>query len=163
MLRMGGVYAYKQAAAKLVQLLKYYSYEEAGKVLGQAIVREFSLRDWPRPDVITFVPMPKRRERFRGGNHGETLARICALEMHIPIQNLLRRKKRRNTQQAKLNREQRLTNLVGGFEAVTALNGERILLIDDVVTTGATVRECAKTLLEAGARQVMVFAACLAV
>lgn len=159
--RMTAPFVYKDEAAKLVRLLKYQGFEEAGEVLGMEMAHAFQAAKWPKPDRISFVPMPRLRELQRGGNHGECLALICGELLALPVEGLLKRT-RSGAQQAKLNKAQRQVNLHGAFSAVKGLDGQRILLVDDVVTTGATARECARTLLTAGAKQVMVLAACMA-
>lgn len=158
--RMTAPYAYQGAAKKLVRHLKYQGFEEAGSLLAHAMLLHYKAQDWAIPHMITFVPMTGTRQRVRGGNHGECLAKHCAAELNLPMECLLKRT-RNGKPQASLNRAQRLTNLQGAFTILHPMDGERILLIDDVVTTGATARECAKTLLEAGARQVTVLSACM--
>ena len=106
-------------------------------------------------DLVTFVPMHPRRLRKRGYNQAALLARGVAKRLELPCEALLRRT-RNARQQARLNRKERLRNLKGGFACEGDAVGKRILLVDDICTTGATMRVCAQTLLTAGAASVYV-------
>ena len=88
-------------------------------------------------------------------DQSELIARTVAKELGLPVKRLL--KKRRNTRaQSTLTKEQRRANVLGAYVCVNkdAVCGKRVLLIDDVFTTGATAQECAKVLLTAGAKSV---------
>ncbi len=108
--------------------------------------------------VITFVPMHKDKQTFRGFNQAELIAQKLSVMLNLPCFTLLE-KIRRTPSQMLLKREQRLTNLKGAFES-RMCEGENIILIDDVTTTGATLRECESELYMAGAASVTCFAFC---
>ncbi|MCR4317697.1 MAG: double zinc ribbon domain-containing protein [Planctomycetes bacterium] len=108
-------------------------------------------------DVITHVPMIGFSWFFRGFDHTQTLAKHIAFEMLKPHERLLA-KVRKTKKQSSLNKANRLKNLKGAFRAAGEVKGKRVLLIDDIVTTCATAKECSNTLLKAGARQVVVAA-----
>lgn len=106
-----------------------------------------------RPGVITWVPSTKRAKRARGFDHAEELARAFGAEVGLAPVALL--EKLRETQdQAALDRRRRAANLDRAFAARSS--PELVLLIDDVLTTGATASACADALREAGARRVEV-------
>ncbi|MBN1394690.1 MAG: ComF family protein [Pirellulales bacterium] len=109
-------------------------------------------------DAIVPVPMYWRRRLKRGKNHSETLARCLAKSLGVPVcWNVLTR--RRNTQlHSGLSRAQRFRNVRGAFQVKRPerVRDMRILLVDDVLTTGATCSEAAKTLKRAGAATVAV-------
>lgn len=100
-------------------------------------------------DTITFVPMTKSDERFRGFNQGKLLAQNIGQAEQLLV------KIKKTRPQHKLNAEQRMTNMVGAFELTGEVSGKNILIVDDVCTTGATLNECAKTLLTGGAKSVV--------
>lgn len=104
---------------------------------------------------VTFVPLHDRRLRERGFNQSRLLASGLAAGAGIPLADLLEKTKV-TCHQNELSRDRRLVNLKGAFKAKrgTGIKGSIILLIDDVMTTGETLNECAKTLLEAGAKEV---------
>ena len=106
-------------------------------------------------DIVTSVPLYKDRVNKREFNHSEILASAVSGEFHIPYSKVIE-KKRRTGRQNELSRDERLTNLAGAFRVKRGalLGGTKILLIDDVMTTGATLNECAKTLKASGAVEV---------
>jgi ComF family protein len=105
----------------------------------------------PGVEGIVPVPVSPRGLRERGFSHTLLLARALSKERGIPVHTGLLYKRKETPPQVGLSRAERLTNLRGAFSTRKRLNGERVLILDDVITTGATVRECAKTLRKAGA------------
>lgn len=112
-------------------------------------------------DVVTAVPLHKNRLRQRGYNQSELFARAIAEKMELPYEELLCRTVD-TPSQTKQSSAGRRHNLIGAFSALpeAEISGRRILLIDDVVTTGATVGECISVLRKAGADFVAVGTLC---
>ena len=108
-------------------------------------------------DTVTYVPTTARRKKSRGYNPAELLARGLCRRLEIPPPEKLLRKCRETRQQAGLEAAARRANVLGAYKAIrdTDIAGRRILLIDDVLTTGATLAECARALLMAGAETVL--------
>lgn len=108
-------------------------------------------------DGVTFVPLHKARERQRTYNQAFLLAREIAGHLGQPVENCLVRPCPTESQ-THLTASERTANVSNKFaiKGRIALNGKRLLLIDDVMTTGATVNECARILKEAGAQEVLV-------
>jgi predicted amidophosphoribosyltransferase len=104
-------------------------------------------------DAITFVPASRTSMAERGFNTAQELARALASLVRTPCTGLLR-KTRETADQAALGRDQRRTNLADAFRA--GRTPGRVLLVDDVMTTGATADACARALRTAGALDVMV-------
>ena len=102
--------------------------------------------------VITWVPLGRHRRRERGFDQAEVLARSAATALGLPARPLLRRVVETGPQ-ARRNLEERRLALHGAFLARRASPG-RVILIDDVLTTGATAASCARVLREAGAKEV---------
>jgi ComF family protein len=108
-----------------------------------------------RPDLVAPVPLHGKRLLWRGFNQSLELASAVAACSGAPLEPAALRRMRDTRPQSTLSGSERLTNLHGAFEADAALvRGKRALLVDDVCTTGSTLRECAKSLLEAGAKAV---------
>lgn len=110
-----------------------------------------------RFDIITWVPISRRRLRKRGYDQSQLLAQRIADKLDVPCVRML--KKIRHTKaQSKLKGEsERRANVLGAYAVCpgVSVEGRRILLVDDVLTTGATMSECARMLLTAGAKQVV--------
>ena len=107
-------------------------------------------------DSITFVPLESGRLRKRGFNQSKILAVEISRRYAIPIVDCLE-KKNLTRHQNELSRDDRLVNLSGAFRVKNnagTIKGAAMLLLDDVMTTGATLNECAKALLSAGAKEV---------
>lgn len=109
-------------------------------------------------DVVAPVPLYPARRRDRGFNQADLLAAALARRLGKPFAARGLARVRRTPTQTHLTASQRLHNVTGAFEAASdgRWQGRRVLLVDDVMTTGATVSECARALKEAGATTVMV-------
>jgi len=144
---------YEAELRTLIHLFKYGRIptlaRPLGKLMARALPREQTF------DVIIPMPLHWRKRWQRGFNPSELLAREIARRIHTPVENAVRRV--RNTPaQAGLTSAKRRLNVSGAFQAKkrNAIDGRRVLLIDDVMTTGATAASCARALQRAGARQV---------
>lgn len=112
-------------------------------------------------DLVLPVPMLPQKERLRGYNQAEVLARAFAHDFHLPLNTrTLRRIRTADLTQTRLHRSERLKNAIASYRLRNpkAIKDKTLLLIDDVITTGATVNACATLLKEAGARAVYVAA-----
>jgi ComF family protein len=159
--------AYEKEFRKLVHLLKYNRMTGLSRPLGQLLAEALTSISGEAPKKMLVVPVPLSREkqRQRGYNQAELLARsaVKALATMEPQWRLsmaagMLQRSRATESQARLTPHQRRRNLRGAFFAPNPdqLQGRHVLLIDDVFTTGATARECTRTLLAAGAASVWV-------
>ncbi len=107
------------------------------------------------PHAVTFIPIHPARRRERGYNQAELIARGVADALGLPLLDVMRRTRYTGTQTA-LSEQQRLVNLHNAFSVHTPdlIRNARILLVDDVLTTGATLNTAAEALIAAGARRV---------
>ena len=145
--------AYEGKLRQLIHLFKYRGMRGLARPLGELMARAV-----PRDrqfDAVSAVPLHWRRRFARGFNQSELLGRVLARRRGIPMLRLLRRGTATRAQ-AGLSNAQRRENVVGAFVARRRVAGMRILLIDDVMTTGATLGACARALKKAGARSVSV-------
>lgn len=110
-----------------------------------------------KPDLISFCPRRYSARRKAGFDQAETLAALCGALWDVPVEKLLLRRGISLAQHA-LSAESRRKNVRGKFLAARSLNGESVLLVDDVITTGSTVKEAARVLKKAGAMHVYVLA-----
>jgi ComF family protein len=145
-------------------LLHQFKYEpflrELSRTLTDLIIAHFQLLDNQiklQDAVLLAVPLHKKRLKWRGFNQAEEIARELSRFLNIPLlQGCLSRTKETRPQ-VELNEEERKENVKGIFEVTNKelLKDKKILLVDDVCTTGTTLSECAKALREAGAREVI--------
>ena len=105
-------------------------------------------------DVVVPVPMHRAKLRRRGYNQAELLARALAKRIGVRCETALLTKKRDHGAQSRLARSERAANVRDAFQASPRAASRRILLVDDVITTGETIRACAKALADAGAKRV---------
>ncbi len=153
--------AYAGALRDLVHIFKYQRVRPAAPLLGRLLSQALAQAKVPEPLVVVPVPLWSGKRQARGFNQAEEIARSFlrsrpGTSIQLDTASLIRT--RETVSQTGLTRHQRRANLRGAF-AVTRpekLRGQNVLLVDDVMTTGATAGECARVLLRAGAKQVLV-------
>ena len=139
---------------KALWMLKYQGVKQLAKPLAE-LIRE---RIWKKLEtenwLVVPVPLSKNKLRHRGYNQAEMIAGELSGDVRADI---LFKKFHTKSQVEVKNKEERLANIVGSFEIKNpeTIKGKKIILIDDVFTTGATMREAKKVLKEAGAKKVV--------
>ncbi len=153
-------YQHLAQARQLILQLKYQGNGAAAEPLAEGMC-DLLIDFWPRGgfDVAVPVPMHPTRQAERGYNQAAVLARAVCRHLPVPLDETSLARVRDTTTQVSADREQRARALQGAFRSAR-LEGKRVLLIDDVVTTGSTAAACAEALKEAGARSVWLLAAC---
>ena len=147
-------YLFEGAARQMVHGLKYDNLRASAPELGRLLAEYVSANPVPG-NVLVPVPLHRRRERERGYNQSELLAREPSKRTGVPVDCGMVRRIRNTPPQASIqNYEERTGNIAHAFECPSELNGESIVLIDDVVTTGSTMSACAAALKAAGAGSV---------
>jgi competence protein ComFC len=141
---------YEGSVKEAILQLKFHRLRSAGRVAAELLARRLP-RDLP-VDVVTSVPVAPERYRERGYNQSELVARLVAPRLGLPYRTMLGRVT--SVHQMGLDRQRRLNQIAGVFFALRDVRGARVLVVDDVVTTGATLSECASTLSAAGAQLV---------
>ncbi|WP_027623692.1 ComF family protein [Clostridium lundense] len=150
---------YAGTMKELILRLKYKSDFVSGEILSNYMISKI-IEENICCDILTYVPMSRKALRKRGYNQSECLARNIGKELNIPIIRTL--KKIENTQdQIGLNGEERWQNIKDSFKVINKqkLNNKKIILIDDVITTGATAFYCARELLKGGVREINILTA----
>lgn len=145
--------SYEGALQRLIHLFKYGKVETLARPLGRLLIQAIPLDQ--RFDVIMAMPIHWRKRFERGFNQAELLARPVARRYGMKLCGSLRRKRYAKSQ-ASLTEAQRTENLKDAFEVrnCASLAGKHVLLIDDVFTTGATLRAAAAALKGAGVARV---------
>lgn len=149
---------YDGPAKDLIYALKFGKKKYIARTLA-AMMADTFIEHGMEADIVVCVPMTDKELKKRGFNQSELLAKDVANRLNMPFLPALVKLKE-TSQQKQLSGEERANNLQGAFECVfRQVKNRRILLIDDVFTTGATANECAKTLINAGARSTSVLTA----
>ena len=148
-------FAYAFPVDRLVHRYKSGADLAIGRWLAERLAER--VRREPRPDLLVAPPLAPRRLRERGFNQSLEIARV--LSRRLRVRRAVRgvRKRRDTPAQRGLGRAARLRNLRGAFECRLDLRGKRVAIVDDVVTTGATVQALAAVLRGAGANSVAVW------
>jgi ComF family protein len=156
--RARAVFHYGGALAKAIGLLKYAKKVENAVPLSHLLAQ--GTRSLKATDLALPVPLHRQRLRARGFNQSALLAQVTAKRLRVPLVTDILFRVKDTAGQMGLNRTARLDNLKDAFlvKTPTRVQGRRIVLVDDVITTSATVREASKALIRAGANEVQVIA-----
>ena len=151
-LAVAACFPYEKGFRRTLHRLKFQEERALARPLGTLMAEAASSlgEDF---DGVTWVPMSPQKLRRRGYNQSELLAKAVAKELGLPAWDLLEQVRETDTQH-NLTRAQRADNVRGAYRAKSAALGKRLLLVDDIVTTGATLRACAQGLYGAGAQKV---------
>jgi ComF family protein len=158
------VFAYEGSLREVVQCLKYRGKTQLARPLGRLMHAAYR-RFWPPPAVEAILPVPLHRRRLRGRGFNQALLLVrrwpqAPAEPRVPVECGVLVRTRATLPQAGLDRRARQSNISNAFAVrrPERVAGRRLLLVDDVITTGATVGECARVLKECGAERVDVLA-----
>ena len=147
-------FEYTGAAESSVKLIKFTFNPDNAKPMGDEIAAKVSRLRETDFDIVTAVPFTKKDKLDREYNHAALMAKRVSKRLSVPFNQRVLKKIRQTERQHNLSGLERRTNLRDAFAAGENVKGKHILLIDDVVTTGATLCECADTLYRAGAKKV---------
>ena len=134
----------------LLHDLKYRGNRKAGLYLGRLLGQALKHTSFSDCDLMVPVPLHRKRLKQRGYNQSEIIARGASEITGIPVANRLIGRKRNMRSQTLMNRQERFENMARAFalcDYFTDLHGKKILLIDDIITTGATLEACSQVLI----------------
>jgi ComF family protein len=149
---------YRGALEPVLRALKFKRHDFLDVALASLLEETLRDRGDLTFDAIVAVPMPRARERRRGYNQAELLARALSRRLGIRCDMTLLARRFTRAAQSTLPKESRAGNVRGAFAASTLVKGTSILLVDDISTTGETIRACASALRDAGAKRVCAIA-----
>lgn len=145
---------YEGVLKEAIHLLKFNKHRRLAKPLAELL----AALNLAGADALIPVPVHLNQLRQREFNQTALIAKHLGKLIRIPLMIDGLKKMKDTAAQIDVDRKERLRNLRKAFAASDAVRGKRIILVDDVITTGATVRECAQTLTKAGAAEVIVVA-----
>jgi ComF family protein len=149
--------AYAGGVREAIHALKFGSRRSLVRPLGDLIVEQCG-GEIAGGAALVPVPLARGRERERGFNQALLLAERVGERLGVRVRSHWLLRMRATAAQSDLSAAQRRSNVAGAFAAMRAVRGHDVVLVDDVITTGATVGECARALRAAGARRVGVLA-----
>jgi len=159
--RAAGVY--EGPLRDAIHALKFGRCQALAAPLGRLMAEVVATDPRMHADLIVPVPLHPRRLRERGFNQAELLAAEVSRYLNVPLNPGALRRVRLTDSQTALSRDDRRANVRAAFGTATSLAARRVLLVDDVVSTGATAAECARALRRGGVDEVAVVSAALAV
>ena len=147
---------YEDKFAKAIKSLKFYSNTKLALPLAKIMSKRFENEIKEDFDVITYVPLHKDTLKDRGFNQSELLAKHLSRILNIPCCELLIKPKK-NKPQHTLSGKDREKNVKGVFKTVrtSEIKDKKIILVDDIATTRATLCECSQILSEKGAKDIL--------
>ena len=146
------LYHYENEVAEAVKRFKFRGREHYAACFGSLMAMEL-LRRNVEFDYITWAPVSRRRRRKRGYDQGQLLAKRIAQELQVPWGRALEKVRDNPPQSTRTDTAARQGNVINVYRAVDAESwkGKRVLVVDDVITSGATLSECCRVLKTAGA------------
>lgn len=154
---------YDETARTVMAQIKYKNKREYLDFFGAAMAKRYG-RTVERMAVEAIVPVPVHpsRRRARGFNQAEVLAEVFGKKLGIPVKPEMLIREKRTRPQKELTAAERLKNLSGAFSAGEGIHGiRRVLLVDDIYTTGSTIEACARVLRNAGVEKVYFAVICM--
>lgn len=145
---------YRGGLARVLQALKFRRHDFLATPLAELLAGMLVDRGDVAFDAVVPVPMHRRKRRRRGYNQAELLARALGRALHLPVEPRLLARTGERATQSQLNRLERRANVRGAFQASSEAKGLSLLLVDDVCTTGETLRACAAALMKEKASRV---------
>lgn len=150
------IWYYKGYIRKSILRFKFYGARHYASVYGRLLAMRILQEYTEEFDVLTWVPVSKLRRLTRGYDQAQLLAEAVGQELGLTPVSTLCKVRHNRAQSGITGQAKRRANVLGAYKAVCPqqLHGKRVLILDDVITTGATAGECARVLLTAGAKEV---------
>ena len=148
--------AYQAQVREAVQRYKFAPAPAYGRPFG-LLMAQCARDQGVEAELVTWAPLSKKRRRKRGFDQGELLARTVGECLALPVLPLLEKSRHTVPQSSLPDGAARRANALGAYSLLPGgrIEGRRVLLVDDVVTSGATLSECARLLCQGGAKQVL--------
>ena len=151
-----GLWYYKDAVRESLLRFKFRRCRGYAHTYGALLAEKLKDAEYAQWDVLSWIPISGRRKWFRGYDQAELIGQAVARSLGISLTPVLRKTRHTKPQSRMGDASRRRANILGAYQVTdpALVKGQRILLLDDIVTTGATASEAARTLLTAGAKEV---------
>ena len=151
-----GVWYYKENVRQSILRYKFYGRRSYAQSYGRLLAMKLQRESWDDTDVLTWIPISRQRKRRRGYDEVQVLGTVVARELGMPLVPTLRKIRHTKPQSTMGSAAHRRANILGAYQVIDPqlVRGKRILLLDDIITTGTTASESARMLLTAGAKEV---------
>ena len=151
-----GLWYYKDDVRTSILRYKFYGRRSYASAYGRLLAMKLQKEGWDDTDILTWIPISRQRKRRRGYDQSELLAKALAEELGWELTPTLRKIRNTRPQSTMGGAPQRRANILGAYQVIDPdlVRDKRILLVDDIITTGATASEAARMLLPAGAKEV---------
>ena len=151
-----GLWYYKDDVRTSILRYKFYGRRSYASAYGRLLAMKIQKEGWDDSDILPWIPISRQRKRSRGYDQSELLAKALAEELDWKLTPTLRKIRNTRPQSTMGGAPQRRANILGAYQVIDPdlVRDKRILLVDDIITTGATASEAARMLLTAGAKEV---------
>jgi ComF family protein len=145
-------YEYSDKLKKMIHLFKYERYLSLASIFASSIAD--SIKEQGNFDLIIPVPLHHKKEYERGYNQSEEIAKQLSKITNIEYSTKIIQRKKYTISQTTLNKNERILNVSNAFTCSDNIRNKTVLIIDDVITTGSTLKACAQCILKNGAKSV---------
>ena len=154
--RWTAVWYYEDTVRLSILRFKFHNARSYAQTYGRFLAMKLLETEMTDFDILTWVPVSPLRRLRRGYDQVELLAKAVGRELGVTPVRLLKKRRHTPPQSGITDTAKRRANVLGAYRVTNPefLQGKRILILDDVITTGSTISECARTLLTGGAKQV---------
>ena len=151
-----GLWYYKENVRLSLLRYKFRGRRNYAKSYGRLLAMKLMQMGWDTTDILTWIPISARRKFFRGYDQTQLVAQTVAKELGLALTPTVKKIRHTKPQSGMGDAAHRRANILGAYRVIDSqlVKGKQILLLDDIVTTGATASECARVLLTAGAKEV---------
>ena len=151
-----GLWYYKENVRLSILRYKFYNKRHYAPAYGRLLAMKLAEDGWDDTDILTWIPISRRRKFVRGYDQVEIFGKVLAEELGMELTPTLRKIRHTKPQSAMGDAAHRRANILGAFQVIDreTVKDQRVLLLDDILTTGATGSEAARVLLTAGAKEV---------
>ena len=151
-----GLWYYKENVRSSILRYKFYGRRSYGQSFGRLLAMKLQKDGWDDTDVLSWIPISRQRKFTRGYDQTELIAKVVAEELGHTLIPTLRKIRNAKPQSTMGDAAHRRANILGAYKVIDPgfVKGKRILLLDDIITTGVTASEAARMLLTAGAKEV---------